>query len=157
VLVLALAELFVLIGIGRLIGAWWTIALLVAESLAGIWVVKHEGRRAWNALRTALVSGELPDRQLADAALVMLGGILLLTPGFITDVAGFALMLPPTRRLARPLVSTLLARQARSAVLRAGGLGGVAGMSDAGRPRRPGARDDVISGDVISSHDEPLH
>ena len=67
----------------------------------GAWLVKREGRRAWEALQETLETGQLPGQELADAALVLVGGTLLLTPGFVTDIFGFFFVLPFTRPLAR--------------------------------------------------------
>ncbi len=100
-LVVPLAELAVLIQVGRVIGAWWTILLLLADSILGAWLIKREGRRALEALRTRIEQGRLPARELADGALVVLGGALLLSPGFVTDVLGILLVLPLTRPLFR--------------------------------------------------------
>ena len=112
-----LAEIYLIIQVGQVIGAWQTVGLLLVESAIGAWLVKSEGRRAWDALRQALVVGRLPGRELADAALVLVGGTLLLTPGFLTDVVGFFCVLPFTRPVARRLLSWLVRRQA----LRSGG------------------------------------
>ena len=98
-----------------------TVLLLLVESALGAWLVKREGRRAWTALRFALRTGRLPARELADAALVLVGGTLLLTPGFVTDVAGFFLILPVTRPLARRLLGWLAARRAGVLMARRGG------------------------------------
>jgi UPF0716 protein FxsA len=83
----------------------------VIESLIGAWLVKREGRVAWEALRRGAAEGRLPGRELADAGLVLVGGTLLLTPGFVTDVFGFFFVLPPTRPLARRLLAWLFARR----------------------------------------------
>ena len=101
-------EIYVIIRVGELIGFWPTALLIIAESLLGAWLVKREGRRAWRALRQALNTGRLPSRQLADAALVLVGGTLLLTPGFLTDIAGFAFVLPATRPIARRILAWML-------------------------------------------------
>lgn len=106
-----LVEIYVIVLVGHAIGVVPTIALLLAESLFGAWLVKHEGRRAWRALAETFRSGQLPERQLIDAALVLAGGILLLTPGFVTDAAGFFCVVPLTRPLARRLVTFVLSRR----------------------------------------------
>lgn len=106
-----IVEIYVIIQVGQSIGALPTVALLVVESILGGWLVKREGRRAWDALRTTLTTGRLPGRELLDAALVLIGGTLLLTPGFVTDVFGFFFVLPVTRPLARRLVTSVIARQ----------------------------------------------
>ena len=109
---LPILEIYVIIQVGQLIGAVPTLLLLIVESLIGAWLVKHEGRRAWNALNEAIRTGQLPGRQLADASLVLVGGTLLLTPGFVSDVFGFFFVLPFTRPLARRLLSVVIARRA---------------------------------------------
>jgi len=112
-LLLPVLEILVIISVGSAIGAWPTAALLVAVSLAGAWLVRREGRRAWRALREAMSTGQLPERELADTPLVMAGGVLLLIPGFITDVAGLLLVLPFTRPFARRLGHAYFGRRAR--------------------------------------------
>ncbi|MBN6051498.1 FxsA family protein [Nonomuraea sp. RK-328] len=102
-LVVPVLEIWLLIQVGSVIGGWPTVALLIADSLLGAWLVRREGRRAWRALQEALGSGRMPDRELADGALVLVGGALLLTPGFVTDIAGFLCVLPFTRPLMRRL------------------------------------------------------
>jgi UPF0716 protein FxsA len=109
---LPILEIYVIIQVGQEIGAIPTLLLLIVESLIGAWLVKHEGRRAWNALTAAIRTGQMPGRQLADAALVLVGGTLLLTPGFVSDVFGFFFVLPFTRPLARRILTALVARRA---------------------------------------------
>lgn len=110
---LPILEIYVIIQIGEQIGVLPTVLLLVVESLLGGVLVKHEGRRAWLALRGAIGTGRMPGRELADGALVLIGGTLLLTPGFVTDVFGFFFVLPFTRPLARRLLGTVVARRFR--------------------------------------------
>jgi len=112
-LVIPILEIYLIIQVGEVIGGWQTLALLIVESLVGGWVVRREGRRTWSALRAAFGSGRVPDRELADGALVLIGGTLLLTPGFLTDVVGFFLVLPLTRPVARRLLLRWLGRRAR--------------------------------------------
>jgi UPF0716 protein FxsA len=99
--IIPIVEIYVIIQVGQAIGAVPTLLLLIVESLIGAWLVKREGRRAWQALRETVETGRLPGRELADAALILTGGTLLLTPGFVTDVFGFFFVLPFTRPLAR--------------------------------------------------------
>lgn len=112
-LLLPVLEIFVIISVGSAIGAWPTVALIVVISLIGAWLVRREGRRAWSALREAVTTGQAPDRELADTPFLMLGGVLLLIPGFITDVVGLLLVLPFTRPFARRLGHAYLDRRAR--------------------------------------------
>jgi len=110
-LLVPIAEIFVLIQVGQAIGPWWTVLLLVTMSVLGAWLVRREFRNTWSALRAALQSGRLPSSELADAGLVVVGGTLLLTPGFLTDVVGLAMLLPLTRPLFRRMLLALLTRR----------------------------------------------
>ena len=107
-----IAEIYVIVQVGQLIGAWQTVGLLLVESALGAWLVRGEGRRAWAGLRQALTLGRFPGRELADAALVLVGGTLLLTPGFLTDIVGFFCVLPFTRPAARKALGWLVRRRA---------------------------------------------
>lgn len=109
--VMPLAELALIIAIGRVIGGWETIGLLLLESAIGAWLVRREGATAWRGLQVALQTGRMPARELSDAALVLIGGVLLLTPGFLTDVFGFFLLLPFTRPIARRWLQVIVERQ----------------------------------------------
>lgn len=94
-----LAEILVILQVGEAIGGWWTAALLVADSLLGAYLLRVEGRRAWSEFRAALEQGRWPGDEVAQGALVIVGGTLLLTPGFLTDALGFLFLLGPTRRM----------------------------------------------------------
>jgi UPF0716 protein FxsA len=109
--VMPVLEIVVLIQVGQVIGPWWTILLLVLDSIVGAWLIKREGRRAWLALRERVETGRLPARELADGALVVLGGAFLLSPGFVTDLLGILLILPVTRPLFRGLLMAYAGRQ----------------------------------------------
>jgi UPF0716 protein FxsA len=95
--VVPLIELAVILQVGQTIGAAWTIALLVVFSILGAALLRHEGRRAWRAFSDALAEGRWPGDEVTQGALVIVGGTLLLTPGFVTDGVGFLLLLPFTR------------------------------------------------------------
>lgn len=103
--VVPLVEIYLVVQVGQAIGPWWTIGLLILDSVLGAWLVKREGRRAWQALRTALGTYRPPTKELADGSLILIGGTLLLTPGFATDVLGFLLVLPFTRPVFRRMLS----------------------------------------------------
>lgn len=115
-----LLEIYVLVQVGQVIGAWWTILLLVLDSILGTMLIRHEGARAWRALREAIGSGRMPARELADGALILVGGTLMLAPGFVTDAFGVLLILPVTRPVFRRLLSTLVARRVVLDVTRPG-------------------------------------
>src|SRR3954471_10258403 len=131
--VVPIAELYVIIQVGEAIGALPTIALLVADSILGSMLMRSQGRTAWRRFNAALTEGRIPHREVLDGALVIFGGALLLTPGFLTDVLGVLLLLPPTRAIVRAaLVRRLLPRLVISSF---GGIGGAPG--DGGARRRP--------------------
>ena len=111
-LIVPIVEIAVIIQVGQLIGVWPTVLLLVVESALGAWLVRREGRRAWASLQAVFSEGGSPDVALTDTALVLVGGTLLLTPGFVTDVVGFACILPFTRPLVRAAVVRAVARRA---------------------------------------------
>jgi len=134
-----LIEIFVLIQVGRVIGPWWTILLLVADSILGTWLIRREGGRAWRALTTALETGRMPARELADGALILIGGTLMLSPGFVTDAFGILLILPFTRPVARRLLTRVIGAR----LLRAGGVTG-----NVNRPG-PGSGGSVVQGEVV--------
>ncbi|MDX6323877.1 MAG: protein FxsA [Nocardioidaceae bacterium] len=109
--VVPIAELAILIQLGQLVGPWWTILILLADAALGTWLVKHEGRRAWRGLQEALASHRMPATELADGALVLVGGTLLITPGFLSDIAGLFCILPLTRPLARRMLTRVITRR----------------------------------------------
>lgn len=103
--VVPLLELYVILELAApAIGLSQTIAILLGVSVAGAALVRHEGVRAWRRFREALAQSRIPAEEVVDGALVLVGGTLLLTPGFITDVVGLLLVLPPTRALGNRLV-----------------------------------------------------
>src|SRR3954451_9239730 len=100
-IVVPLVELYVIIQVGQAIGVWWTLALLVADSIAGSLLMRSQGRAAWRRFQAALAESRVPGREVLDGVLVIFGGAFLLTPGFVTDVLGAVLLVPPTRALVR--------------------------------------------------------
>jgi UPF0716 protein FxsA len=110
-IVVSVAEVWLLTAVGSVIGVPWTLLILVVEALVGAWLMRREGRKAWAALTDAYATGKMPTGQLADAALVLVGGIMLILPGFFTDVIGLFCLLPFTRPLARRFIGLILARQ----------------------------------------------
>jgi UPF0716 protein FxsA len=102
--VVPLIELVAIIQVGQLIGTGWTIALLVVDSLVGAYLLKRESRRAWHDFRAALSAGRWPGDEVTQGGLVIVGGALLLTPGFVTDVVGLLCLLPPSRKVAARLI-----------------------------------------------------
>lgn len=106
-----LVEIWAIIQVGQLIGAWPTILLLILDSVVGAWLVRREGGRAWRALTAAISTAKMPAKELADGALLLIGGTLMLTPGFVTDAVGLFLIVPFTRPLARGALTRVVTRR----------------------------------------------
>ena len=102
--IVPIAELALIIQVGEAIGVWWTIALLIADSVLGSVLMRSQGRAAWRRFNLAATEGRVPAREVLDGVLVIFGGALLLTPGFISDILGLLLLLPPTRAVARRIL-----------------------------------------------------
>jgi UPF0716 protein FxsA len=128
-IVVPIVELYVIIQIGSLIGVMPTIALLLADALLGSLLLRHQGRGAWRRFNAALAERRFPGREVADGLLIAIGGTLLLTPGFVTDILGLILLIPPTRAIVRRLLRGYVGR--RFVIV---GAPGMAGQSRPGRP-----------------------
>ena len=100
-LAVPLVEIFLLIKVGNVIGAPWTIALVVLTALVGAWLVRLQGLSALNRVRQSAARGELPALELLEGLFLLAAGALLLTPGFFTDIVGFACLTPLRRSLIR--------------------------------------------------------
>jgi len=99
-----IAEIYVAIQIADVIGVLPMLLLLIAGWPVGLWALHSQGRAAWRALSEAVAAGRPPGREVLNGALVVLGGLLMLVPGFITDAIGAFLLLPPTRAIARSVL-----------------------------------------------------
>ena len=131
-----LLEIYVIVQVGQVIGPWWTILLLVADSLFGAWLLRHEGGRAWRNLSDSVREGRLPSKEIADGGLILVGGALMLAPGFVTDVLGILLILPVTRPLFRGVLGGAVSRRL------------VLDVTDVTRPG-PGPQGPVVRGEVV--------
>ena len=141
-----IVEIYVIIQVGQVIGAWWTVLLLIADSIFGSWLLRREGSKAWQALRVAISEGRMPARELADGALILVGGTLMISPGFVTDAFGILMILPFTRPIGRALLSRVIARRLP--------VPGVPGTP--WKANRPGpSSGDVVQGDVIDPEAGP--
>lgn len=132
-IVVPVAELYVIIKVGELIGVLPTLILLLADALLGSMLLKHQGRGAWRRFNEAIAARRFPGREVVDGVLIVIGGTLLLTPGFISDVFGLFLLIPPTRALSRRLLRRFTI--GRFAVV---GVGGGPGGPDPFGPRGAG-------------------
>ena len=120
-IIVPIAEIYLLIQVGEAIGPWWTIAILIADSILGSVLLRVQGRAAWRRFGETLQAGRVPAREVIDGALVIAGGVLLLTPGFITDVVGLLLLLPPTRAIVRAIVARRIAHRMVASITTPGG------------------------------------
>jgi UPF0716 protein FxsA len=142
-IVVPIAELYVIIQVGQEIGALPTIAILIADSVIGSLLLRSQGRVVWRRFNEALQAGRPPAREVLDGGLVIFGGAFLLTPGFLTDVVGVVLLLPPTRSLVRRALVRSFSRRFVGAL--AGGLRG-----RAPRPEEPSrARPHDVEGEAV--------
>jgi UPF0716 protein FxsA len=109
-LVVPILELAVIIQVGQSLGVLPTIALLLAVSALGAWLVKREGVGVWRRFNTQVRTGVVPTREIADGVMILFAGALLLTPGFLSDLLGLLLLTPPVRAALR---GAALARMSR--------------------------------------------
>lgn len=103
-IVVPIAELYVIIQVGETIGVLPTLALLLLDAILGSLLLKHQGRGAWRRFNEALAQRRFPGKEVADGLLIVIGGTLLLAPGFLTDIVGIFLLVPPTRAIARSVL-----------------------------------------------------
>jgi UPF0716 protein FxsA len=120
-LVVPLVELYVIIQVGQAIGPLNTIGILLLDSILGGWLMKREGFGVFRRIQDKLAIGQVPGTELVDGFLILFGGALMLTPGFVTDALGMLLLLPPIRAVVRGV----LARRFKVVALRRGGFGDV--------------------------------
>jgi UPF0716 protein FxsA len=113
-IVLPIAELYLIYKVGDSIGILPTLALLALDSIIGSVLLRTQGRAVWRRFQAAMQGGRMPHREVQDGVLVIFGGALLITPGFLTDILGLLLLIPPTRAVVRRLVMKVLTRRAVS-------------------------------------------
>jgi UPF0716 protein FxsA len=113
ILAIPVAELFVIVQVAEEIGILSTFALLVAISFVGAYLLKQQGMATWRRMQGTLQRGEMPANEVTDGAMILMGGALLLTPGFLTDVVGILLLLPPTRAALKTVFRRSAGRWAR--------------------------------------------
>src|SRR4029079_14940635 len=138
-----LVEIYVIIQVGQAIGPRGESLVLIADSVLGSWLVKREGARAWRPLRSALDQGRMPATELADGMLILVGGLLMLTPGLVLDIVGALCILPFTRPIGRRALSGFVSRKLTVATFPGAapygaGAGYGPGRGPAGPDSRPG-------------------
>ncbi len=112
-LLIPLLEIYLLIKVGGIIGAWPTVFLVVFTAVLGAFLLRHQGLFTLNKVQTAMARGELPTMAMLEGVVLILCGALLLTPGFFTDALGFLGLVPPLRQAA---IRALLTRGMVSAM-----------------------------------------
>lgn len=153
-IVLPVLEIYIITQVAQPLGWPLTIFLVVFVSMAGAWLVRREGMGVIRRLRDALQSGRMPTKELADGAMIFFASALMLTPGFLTDAFGLALLIPPIRAVLRPPVIAFFRRRLNVQVANFGGVGGspfgAAGTAGFGRG-------DVfdVDGSRVDNADEP--
>ena len=108
-----LVELAILIYLGTLIGVMYTILIVVATGLIGAFLVRNQGLATLAKIRSSMERGVIPSEELLHGALILIGGLLLLTPGLVTDMVGFAMLIPQTRKVVANWVRRLIQRKIR--------------------------------------------
>lgn len=103
-IVVPIAELYVIIQVGEAIGVLPTLLLLLLDAVLGSLLLRHQGRGAWRRFNEAIAQRRFPGKEVADGVLIVIGGTLLLAPGFLTDIVGLLLLIPPTRAIARAVL-----------------------------------------------------
>ena len=162
--ILPILELMLLIEVGGVFGLLPTLMLVLFTGVAGAWLARAEGTRVLFQFQKELATGKLPGQAMLDGISVLVGGAFLLTPGIITDFAGFSLLFPPTRRWMQRQVQASLEKQAADGFVRVGSLssfgGGVAGFGQSNAenirrwpPETPPPGRDPSKGIVIESDD----
>ncbi|WP_432557676.1 FxsA family protein [Granulicoccus sp. GXG6511] len=153
-----MAEIWVLLQVGNWIGLLPTIGLLIVLAVLGTWLSRREGGKAWKGINEALRTGEFPSGRMADAAMVLVGALLLVFPGFLTDIVAMLFLLPFTRPMMRRVLGWSIARQARKFTPEPGmlppfGMPGFPPRPVDEHPGPPPAQGDVIQGEVV---EEPV-
>jgi UPF0716 protein FxsA len=134
-IVVPLAELYVILQVAELLGggvqgALLTILLLALDSVLGALLLRSQGKAVWRRFNAVLSEGRVPHREIVDGVLVIVGGALLLTPGFLSDIVGIVLLVPPTRAVVRRMVAGRVARRAAAAATGRGRAGSTAADYD---------------------------
>lgn len=143
-------ELYLLITIGQHLGAGPTIGIVLGTGLVGVWLARREGARVMRQWQESMARGEVPKEGVISSVLVLVGGVLLVTPGVVADVTGLLLLLVPwTRRLAAAVVRRQVERRFQLQTF----VAGAAGLGDLGGPRGPVIDVDAVEVDGTDDTD----
>lgn len=164
-IVVPLVELYLLLAIGSAVGFWPTVALVLVTGVLGSWLAKREGLRVIRQWQGALAQGQMPEEGVLGGLMVLVGGVFLITPGVLTDVAGLLLLFPPSRRVIGGWVRAYFERRIQDGSVRVVTFPGVRGVGGGGRGgpvqdlRRGGAGDviDVEGAEVEEKRSSRPH
>ena len=146
-LVVPLVEIFFLIQVGQVIGAGWTIFLVVATAVIGAFLLRLQGFQTLQRAQTSMARGEIPAMEMLEGLCLLVSGALLLTPGFVTDTLGFLLLVPPVRQI---MIGQML-KNSQMIFSRRSSAHFQQRYSDSGKRRD----ESVIEGEVVD--DDPRH
>lgn len=110
-------ELWLLIRVGSVIGFFPTIAVVILTGVVGAWMARIQGLSVISELNTSVAQGKVPGRELVNAVLVFVGGALLLTPGFVTDILGFSMIMPGTRDIISAFLMSYFSSKVKSGAM----------------------------------------
>ncbi|WP_047981612.1 FxsA family protein [Ornithinibacillus contaminans] len=116
-LIIPAAEIAVFIWAGGIIGPWWVVFLILLTGLIGVTLAKKEGVQTWNRAQQAMQYGQVPTREILDGICIFIGGVFLFSPGFITDITGFLLVLPWTRDIMKLFLQKIMKKMIDSNVV----------------------------------------
>ena len=150
--VVPFVELYLLIGIGQRVGLLPTLGGVIAMGLLGAWLAKREGRRVMRSWQASVAQGQLPEDGILNGALVLVGGVLLIAPGVITDAVGLFLLIPPTRRWIAAGLRRALERRMKAGTLRVTSFGW-GGFPRPGSPEEPFVRRGAPSHKVLGEEE----
>ena len=157
--VVPVAELALLVWAGGRIGFWPTVGTVLVTALVGSWLARREGMAAWGRVQSSLAQGSVPGTALIDGLIILVAGALLLTPGFLTDLAGLAGLVPASRSLIRKTLAARFAKAAQSGRIRVatGGFGPMGAGAPFGTPFGAGfGTPPVEDAEVIEDSPRPL-
>ncbi len=147
--VIPVIEITILIKVGQAIGGWYTVGLVLLSAFIGVNMLRYQGVTTLLKARSRIESGEIPLSEMRDGILIAIGGALLVTPGFVTDVIGFSCLLPFTRSL----FFSLFGQRISEAFTKSGGRTHFYSSNQHSRDPFSQSRDDIIDGDFVEVDD----
>lgn len=104
-------EIAIFIWTGQKLGAWMILLMIFLSGISGVLLVRHQGMETWKSMQLSLYNREVPKEQILDGICIIIGGVLLIAPGFLTDLLGFLLVIPWTRKPFKTLLSLLIMKK----------------------------------------------